>query len=51
MNEKRFTMEILIKKAEMTTLILGKVDFKTRNTTRNKGRYFIMIRNLLIKKI
>ena len=37
-------MEILIEKAEATTLIQGKVDLKTRTIARHKDEYFIMMR-------
>lgn len=37
MNEKRFTTEILSKKADVTTFISGKGDFKPRNISRDGG--------------
>lgn len=45
MDGKRYTMETVNIKIRMAILISDRIDIKTKNSTRDKVRYFIMIKS------
>lgn len=45
MDGKRYTMEAVNINVRMAILIWDKIDIKTKNSTRDKVRHFIMIKS------